>query len=69
MDIQMPEMDGHEATRQIRKSRYAQTPIIALTANAIAGEEEKCLDAGANGYITKPIDREKLKVELSKFLS
>lgn len=69
MDIQMPEMDGHEATRQIRKSRYAQTPIVALTANAIAGEEEKCLDAGANGYITKPIDREKLKAELSKFLS
>lgn len=69
MDIQMPEMDGHEATRQIRKSKYAQTPIIALTANAIAGEEEKCLEAGANGYITKPIDREKLKAELSKFLS
>jgi PAS domain S-box-containing protein len=69
MDIQMPEMDGHEATKQIRKSKYSDTPIIALTANAIAGEEEKCLEAGANGYITKPIDREKLKAELSKFLS
>lgn len=69
MDIQMPEMDGHEATRKIRQSKYSQTPIIALTANAIAGEEEECLESGANGYITKPIDRDKLKVELSKFLS
>jgi CheY-like chemotaxis protein len=69
MDIQMPEMDGHEATRRIRKSKYSQTPIIALTANAISGEEEKCIEAGADGYITKPIDRDKLKVQLAKFLS
>jgi signal transduction histidine kinase/DNA-binding response OmpR family regulator/PAS domain-containing protein len=69
MDIQMPEMDGHEATRRIRKSKFANTPVIALTANAIAGEEEKCLEAGANGYITKPIDRDKLKDQLAKFLS
>jgi signal transduction histidine kinase/ligand-binding sensor domain-containing protein/ActR/RegA family two-component response regulator len=64
MDVQMPEMDGLEATRQIRQLEQAlggaRRPILALTANAMRGDQEVCLNAGMDGYIAKPFEAEKL---------
>ncbi|OAN55982.1 hypothetical protein A6A04_10505 [Paramagnetospirillum marisnigri] len=68
MDVQMPEMDGLEATRAIRGlgGRAAGIPIVAMTANAMRGDETMCLEAGMDGYISKPIDRAKLREVVSR---
>lgn len=68
MDIQMPVMSGYEATKQIRK-QGVKTPVIALTACVMKGDDEKCFAAGCNDYIPKPIDRKKLVETLAKYLS
>ncbi len=61
MDIMMPEMDGYTAMRAIRKDpRFVTMPIIAMTAKALKGDHEKCIEAGASDYIAKPIEMEKL---------
>jgi PAS domain S-box-containing protein len=72
MDIQMPDMDGHEATRLIRLHEAAtgqgHVPIIALTANAISGDAEKCLEAGMDFYLSKPVNSKRLLEVVEKFV-
>jgi CheY-like chemotaxis protein len=70
MDIQMPELDGLEATRIIRKSNkaYRKIPIIAMTANALKGDDEKCIDAGMDDYIAKPIHADTFKQKVDHWI-
>jgi two-component system, sensor histidine kinase and response regulator len=68
MDLQMPEMDGYQATTKIRSDqRFAQLPIIAMTAHATTEERQRCLDAGMNDHVSKPIDPSLLYETLSRF--
>ena len=69
MDIMLPEMDGYETIRAVRKMYgFEQLPIIALTAKAMKGDREKCIDAGASDYISKPVDTERLLSLLRNWL-
>jgi CheY-like chemotaxis protein/HPt (histidine-containing phosphotransfer) domain-containing protein len=68
MDIQMPVLDGLEATQIIRNQLHSKIPVIALTANAIRGENEKCLNAGMNDYISKPFKEEDFVSTIARWL-
>lgn len=69
LDIQLPVMDGYSVTRAIRdKDELKDTPIIAVTSYAMAGDREKCLACGCNGYIEKPIDPETFVAEVGRHL-
>jgi CheY-like chemotaxis protein len=68
MDLRMPEMDGFEATREIRRLSIVQPPIVALTGDDDAETQQACVDAGMNGHLTKPIvfhDMEKMIASLT----
>ncbi|GGM87660.1 hypothetical protein GCM10010967_20280 [Dyadobacter beijingensis] len=69
MDIQMPEMNGYEATREIRHAEgRTRVPIIALTAGTVVGEREKCMEAGMDDYLTKPVLKDTLEAAIRKWL-
>ncbi len=68
MDLQMPELDGLSATRLLRKKGFADIPIIAMTANAMEGDRESCINAGMNDYISKPIKRELVFEKIKKWV-
>jgi two-component system cell cycle response regulator DivK len=69
MDINLPDIDGLEVTRRIKAQQHlAHIPIVALTANAMYGDEERCLAAGCDGYIAKPVSKEKLVASIETYL-
>jgi PAS domain S-box-containing protein len=68
MDIQMPNKNGYDATKELR-SKGVKTPIVALTANAMKGDDRKCYDAGCDDYLTKPIDKQALQGAIEKYVS
>src|SRR5207244_8865202 len=74
-DIHMPHMDGYELARSVRKIEaerhgdYARTPIVAVTANAMKGEEERCLAAGMDAYLVKPVNIDMLRATLVRWLA
>jgi CheY-like chemotaxis protein len=69
IDIQMPTVDGLEATRRLRaKPEFARVPIIALTALVMPGDRERCLEAGAHAYLSKPVGLKQLMQEINKVL-
>jgi CheY-like chemotaxis protein len=68
MDVQMPHMDGVKATKAIRAQGFDRVPIVAMTAHAMKGDREKCLEAGMNDYIPKPVKKELIYDMLDKWV-
>ena len=69
MDINLPEIDGYELTRRLKRMNHlAGVPVVAMTANVMKGDREKTLAAGCDGYIQKPIDVDQLPIQIARFL-
>jgi CheY-like chemotaxis protein len=69
MDIQLPACDGYTLLEEIRSTRHKTVPVVALTAHAMAGDQDRALEAGFDGYITKPIDVRQFPATIAKVLS
>ncbi len=70
MDVNLPDIDGLEATKRLKENALVQhIPVIALTANAMHGDRERCLAAGCNGYLPKPITKHELLSTVARFLT
>ena len=69
MDLQMPNLDGLEATRRIRNRGGERVPVIAMTANAMQGDRERCMEAGMDDYVSKPITPDALRLALKRLAS
>jgi CheY-like chemotaxis protein len=68
MDMMMPDMDGYQAIAAMKKSAKMQNiPVLAVTAQAMVGDKERCLSAGASGYVSKPINVDELLMQIEKF--
>jgi len=68
MDMMMPDMDGYQAIAAMKKSeKLRDIPVLAVTAQAMVGDRERCLNAGASGYVSKPINVDELIVQIEKF--
>jgi two-component system cell cycle response regulator DivK len=68
LDMMMPEMDGYETIKVIRHKMDSRVPVIAVTAQAMSGDREKCMEAGADGYVSKPIDVDELLDVMRQYL-
>lgn len=69
MDMMMPDIDGYQAMRQMKKHKYLSAfPVIALTARAMVGDKERCIEAGAAAYVSKPINIDELLLQLKKYI-
>lgn len=68
LDMMMPEMDGYQMLATLRKGSNAHLPVIAVTAQAMLGDREKCLAAGADDYLSKPLDVDKLVTIIDKYI-
>lgn len=70
MDLQLPDIDGLTLTRQLKQdARFRQTPIVAVTASAMVGDEEKARAAGVDGYVTKPLDKRAFRAMVQSYLT
>jgi two-component system cell cycle response regulator DivK len=69
MDIQLPDRDGFALLQEIRGSRFRMLPVVALTAHAMSGDRERALEAGFNGYITKPLDIRNFPLQVDRALA
>ena len=68
LDMMMPEMDGYETLARFGSGPFAEVPVVAVTAQAMTGDRERCLEAGADDYISKPVNVDKLLLTIRKFI-